>query len=196
MTTTTKARYLVGSTVELEIYRGGRQDEDGITHGSRLVTLRGIVVADGDILSVRGEDGSTVLVGPDVREGRPGYPVHAIRQVAEPRELGPETEPPLVVRVARDESARDAMDAVSHDALVLVGAPRMHRYFDLTRRPLSSIERLGIEVSAMTERDPAYETIARRAVIGDTIVWCDGPAEALDAAIADMRRIVAAYRAL
>ncbi len=80
--------FRLGETVEADLWRGGRQDDDGITTGSRLVTTRGRVVQLDEVgayhtVSVSFDDGDFQCCAAQALDGaKPGYPCAAIRRVA------------------------------------------------------------------------------------------------------------------
>lgn len=84
---TTLLGFYLGEPVEADIYRGGRQDDDGITTGSRLVTKRGRIVAIDEIgpyrsVAVLFDDGDYQSCGAAALDGtKPGYPCAAFRRV-------------------------------------------------------------------------------------------------------------------
>src|SRR6185295_8608359 len=73
--------------VEADIYRGGVQDDDGITTGSKLVTKRGFiesvsVVGPYKHVFIRFDDGDVQNCGMGALDGKePGYPCAAFRRV-------------------------------------------------------------------------------------------------------------------
>jgi hypothetical protein len=71
--TATLAAVTVGTRIEADLYRGGRENEDGITTGSRLVTKIGTIVEVGKYdLYARFDDGDRQVLGLD--GSKRGYP--------------------------------------------------------------------------------------------------------------------------
>jgi hypothetical protein len=87
-TDTTLAGFRVGERVACDLYRGGVQDDDGVTRGSKLVTKAGRVeevsiVATYRNVSVRFDDGDFQVCGAGALDGaEPGYPCAAIRRLS------------------------------------------------------------------------------------------------------------------
>ena len=81
------ATFALGDRVEVELYRGGVQDDDGITRGSKLVTKAGQVgvveVINGNVyLWVEFDDGGHQSMSAAAENGeKPGYPTVAFRRV-------------------------------------------------------------------------------------------------------------------
>jgi hypothetical protein len=71
----------VGTRIEADLYRGGREDEDGITTGSRLVTKLGRIVEVGKYsLYARFDDGDRQTL--DFDGSKRGFPCAGWRSIA------------------------------------------------------------------------------------------------------------------
>lgn len=83
------AGFALGDRVEADLYRGGRQDNDGITRGAQLVTKVGIVGGISDVLGgahvslyVDFDDGDLQVMFTSAENGaKPGYPTAAFRRL-------------------------------------------------------------------------------------------------------------------
>ena len=84
---TTLGGFRLGERVEADLYRGGRQDDDGITTGSSLVTKLGhiseiAVIGRHTELFVDFDDGDHQVMSHAQENGaEPGYPTAAFRRV-------------------------------------------------------------------------------------------------------------------
>lgn len=81
------ATFALGDRLEVDLYRGGVQGDDGITRGSKLVTkagqVGGVDVIDGNVyLWVEFDDGGHQSMSAAAENGeKPGYPTVAFRRV-------------------------------------------------------------------------------------------------------------------
>lgn len=78
--------FRVGERIEADLYRGGIQDDDGITRGSRLVTKRGevneVFIASYNNVFLAFDDGDIQVTRAEALDGAtPGYPCAAFRRV-------------------------------------------------------------------------------------------------------------------